>query len=141
MTWVATQHGFFSCTCPETPQGDRDDAHIQIRARLRAHIPAILKAFPEVFKGIKEADIQEDAGTDYRFRIIVNRETYVRFMAELALDNHAHNFKNEVSKRWGPTSIYNRALHDMWHTHYEMQEQERRVEKMAKDKAAARIKR
>ncbi len=135
--WIATVYGFFSCTCPKVG-ATRDPKHIQIRARLRAHIPKVLAQFPDVFAGYTAADIAEDSGTDYRFRLIVTKEVFIRFLAELAMANNAHNFKDEVSKAWGGSDSYTVALHRMWHVGYDMQEYERKGETPSAFKRKAR---
>ncbi len=126
--WVATTLGFISCTCPKKKDGTRDIESIQLRARLRAHLPRIMGQFPDIFEGFTTAAITEDTGTDYRFRLIVPKTVFVRLMAELAMANNAHNFKNEVAREWGNDDPYTNACHEMWHVGHTIQENERRRE-------------
>lgn len=128
--WLALTSGFFSCTCPiNRKTGGRVDDRIQIRARLRKHLGALLHDHKDIFEG-EDKTITEDAGTDYRFRIVVSRQCFIKLMADVAMSNHNTNFKNAVAARWGHDDPYTKMLHKVWHVGYDAQERERASESM-----------
>ena len=51
--WVFTKYGFFSAVCARKGSGKYgqpvDPDRIMIRARLRSHLDALLKRFPDLF--------------------------------------------------------------------------------------------
>jgi hypothetical protein len=130
--WLCLTSGLFSATCPvDRKTHARVEDRIQIRARLRKHLPALLNDHKAVFEG-EDKTITEDAGTDYRFRIIVSRQCFAKLMMAVAMSNNNTNFKDAVAARWGHSDPYNAMLHKVWSLHYNMQEVERRNESTAR---------
>ena len=76
--WIFTKHGFFSAVCARQGDGKHgqpvDPDRIMVRARVRGHLEALKKRFPDL---LGECEIQESAGTDYAFRL---------FVAEVCMD-------------------------------------------------------
>ena len=70
--WIFTKHGFFSAVCARQADGKHhqpvDPDRIMVRARVRNHLEALKKRFPDL---LGECEIQESVGTDYAFRLTV----------------------------------------------------------------------
>lgn len=107
--WLFTRYGFFSIVC-----GDTKD-EIVVRARHGAHLENLQERFPTL-RGLK---IFKNAGTDYQYRIIVNKRAW-KFAAEKMVDEMTwHNFKDEA-RRYEDAEVrrqgtgYVRLLHAIW---------------------------
>lgn len=114
--WVFTKHGFFSAVCARQGSGQRgqrvDPDRIMVRARLRGHLEALKKRLPEL---LGECDIREFAGTDYAFRIFVDKPLWSQVLSELAKETDYDNFKSEVARHQGRTgTAYEHSLHEVW---------------------------
>jgi hypothetical protein len=72
--WIFTKYGFFSAVCARKGSGKHgqpvDPERIMVRARLRPHLKALKKRFSD-FLG--DCEIQESAGTDYTYRLFVQK--------------------------------------------------------------------
>ena len=112
--WVFTRYGFFSAVCAERDgEGDvADRDRIVLRARVREHLEALQSRFG--FQ-IGEAEILVGVGTDYPYRIFMDKAAWSSVSEELAREIDYRNFKNEVKAHQGP-SPYLRALGDIWET-------------------------
>jgi hypothetical protein len=111
--WLFTRYGFYSiasATSASKPNGPTGPSDVMIRARCRAHIESLRKRFPE----LSEYKIREWPNRDYRFRLIIDKETWVRVIAELAREQTWSNFKNEVADFQSKDHDYIHALHDVW---------------------------
>lgn len=114
--WVFTKHGFFSAVCARQGSGKHgepvDPNRIMVRARLRAHLEALKKQFPDL---LGPCEIQDFAGTDYAFRIFVAKSAWSQVLAGLAEETDYDNFKSEVARHQGKAgAAYERSLHDVW---------------------------
>lgn len=121
--WVYTKHGFFSAVCARQGSGHRgqpvDPDRIMVRARVRAHLEALTKRFPEL---LGPCEIQEFAGTDYAFRIFVAKPVWSQVLAGLADEIDYDNFKSEVARHQGQAgAAYEHSLHDVWSVMYRLQ--------------------
>lgn len=120
--WIFTKHGFYSAVCARQGNGDGqpvDPDHIMVRARLRAHLEALKKQFPDL---LGTFEIQESAGTDYAFRIFVDKQVWSEVLAGLAEETDYDNFKLEVARHQGRAgAAYERSLHDVWSVMYRLQ--------------------
>lgn len=122
--WIFTRHGFFSVVCARKEQGDRgqdlDHAVLIVRARLRGHLKALKRRFPEELGG---AEIRAFQGTDYACRIFVEKPVWVRVVSELAGELDYGNFKSEVARSQGSSGKkYEAALHEVWAAMYGIQD-------------------
>ena len=122
--WVFTTYGFFSAVCARKGNGKYgqpvDPDRIMIRARLRSHLDALLKRFPELLGGI---EIQTFTGTDYAFRIFVAKPAWAAVLAALAEETDYDNFKAEVALHQGKDGkAYEKSLHDVWDVMYGLQQ-------------------
>ncbi len=121
--WIFTRHGFFSAVCARQGSGKRgqpiDPDRIMVRARIRGHLEALKKRFPEL---LDQCDIQEFTGTDYAFRIFVNKPVWSKALSALAEETDYDNFKSEVAHFQGRAGgAYERSLHDVWSVMHRLQ--------------------
>ena len=115
-TWVFTRHGFFSVVCARQGDGKHgqlvDPDRIMVRARIRGHLEVLQGRFPDLLGG---CDIHEYAGTDYAFRLFVQKDAWVGVLAGLAEETDYDNFKSEVARHQGRDgAAYERSLHEVW---------------------------
>jgi hypothetical protein len=121
--WIFTKYGFFSAVCARQGNGKHgqpvDLARIMVRARLRCHLEALKKRFPDL---LCEYEIQEFAGTDYAYRLFVQKPTWTQVLAGLADETDYDNFKSEVAQHQGSAGAdYEHSLHDVWSAMYKLQ--------------------
>ena len=114
--WLFTKYGFFSAVCAREGDGRSgrpvDTSRIMVRARVRQHLEALQKRFPELLEG---TEIQEFVGTDYAYRIFVPKKVWVQVASLLADDTDYDNFKSEVARHQGSAgAAYEHALHSVW---------------------------
>ena len=115
--WIFTKHGFFSAVCARQGTGEQsepvDQDRIMVRARLRSHLVGLKAHFPEL---LGEHEIRDFAGTDYAFRLFVEKSIWVAVVAKLVEETDYDNFKNEVKHHQGKAgAAYEHALHEVWH--------------------------
>jgi hypothetical protein len=121
--WLFTRYGFFSTVCARQGDGRQghppDPTRIMVRTRLLEHLQGLKQRFPEV---LGHCVIHEFAGTDYTFRIILDKTVWIQLVAELAGEIDYDNFKSEVRRHQGRAGApYENALHDVWDVMYRVQ--------------------
>ena len=121
--WVFTKYGFYSAVCARQGDGGHsqpvDPNRIMVRARLRTHLEALMDRFPDL---LGESEIKEFVGTDYAFRIFVDKSVWTQVMAGLSDELDYDNFKSEVARFQGRDGAdYEHALHDIWSVMYRLQ--------------------
>jgi len=121
--WIFTKYGFFSAVCARQGDGGHsqpvDPDRIMVRARLRTHLEALMDRFPDL---LGESEIKEFVGTDYAFRIFVDKSVWTQVMAGLSDELDYDNFKSEVARFQGRDGAdYEHALHDIWSVMYRLQ--------------------
>jgi hypothetical protein len=90
-----------------------------VRARLRGHLEALKKRFPDL---LGDCEIQESAGTDYAYRLFVQKSAWMQVVAGLAEETDYDNFKSEVAQHQGRAgSAYEHSLHDVWSVMHKLQ--------------------
>ena len=114
--WVFTKFGFYSAVCARQGDGSHsrpvDPDLIMIRARVRAHLEALKNRFPEL---LEDSKIQEFAGTDYAYRIFVNKPVWSQILSNLAEETDYDNFKSETARHQGRAGAeYSHSLHEVW---------------------------
>ena len=114
--WIFTKHGFFSAVCARQGNGEHgqlvDPDRIMVRARVRGHLDALKQRFTDL---LGECEIQESIGTDYAYRLFVQKTAWVQVLSELAEETDYDNFKSEVARHQGKAGIaYERSLHEVW---------------------------
>ena len=114
--WIFTRHGFFSAVCARQGNGKHgqpvDPDRIMVRGRMRSHLDALKKRFPDL---IGQCEIHEFAGTDYAFRLFVQKSAWMQVLAGLAEETDYTNFKSEVARHQGKSgAAYEHSLHEVW---------------------------
>ncbi len=121
--WMFTKYGFYSAVCAREGSGGHgqpvDSSRIMVRARLRSHLEALKGRFPELLGG---SDIKDSMGTDYAFRIFVDKPVWSQVVAGLTDELDYDNFKSEVARFQGRDgTAYEDSLHDVWSVMYRLQ--------------------
>ena len=121
--WIFTKQGFFSAVCARQGDGKHgrpvDPDRIMVRARMRGHLEALKKRFPDL---LVECEIQESAGTDYAYRLFVQKSAWVQVLAGLAEETDYDNFKSEVASHQGRAgAAYEHSLHEVWSVMHRLQ--------------------
>ncbi len=121
--WIFTQLGFYSAVCARQGDGRKnqpvDPERMMIRARLREHLVNLVERFPEEFQG---CEIMKSAGTDYAYRLFVNKAVWSAVLTKLANETEYDNFKSAVGRQQGAAgTAYLDALHDVWEVMYRLQ--------------------
>lgn len=121
--WLFTRHGFFSAVCARQGSGGHeqpvDPDRIMVRARIRGHLEALKKQFPQQ---LGACPIQETASTDYQYRLFVGKAEWTQVLAGLADETDYDNFKSAVAHHQGPAGHdYESALHKVWDVMHRLQ--------------------
>lgn len=121
--WLFTKYGFFSSVCARHGDGKQgqpiDTTRLMVRARVPGHLEALKKRCPD---HLGLCDIRTFAGTDYAFRLFVDKHVWSRVLSELALETDYDNFKDEVVRHQAGGGVpYEQALHDVWAVMYRLQ--------------------
>ena len=114
--WIFTKHGFFSAVCARQGDGKHgqpvDPGRIMVRARMREHLEALKERFPSL---LGRCEIREFAGTDYAYRLFVEKAVWSQVLAGLAEETDYDNFKSEVARHQGRAgAAYEHSLHEVW---------------------------
>ena len=96
-----------------------DTTKVMIRARVRKHLDALIARFAEL---LASAKVQVDAGTDYRYRIIVGKKVWTAIASELADEIDYGNFKGAVQDH-----EYHQAMMSVWDRMNRMQTEEEKL--------------
>lgn len=121
--WLFTKHGFYSAVCARQGDGGHsqpvDPNRIMVRARLRTHLEGLKDRFPNL---LGECEIKEFVGTDYAYRLFVDKAVWTQVMAGLSDELDYDNFKSMVARFQGQDGAdYEHALHDVWSVMYRLQ--------------------
>jgi hypothetical protein len=110
--WLMTTVGFFSCV------QDRENPNtILVRARKVEHLERFLDLIGVDHKGIVEND-----GSDYRFRVFLERPSFVLAITRMVYRLDYPNFKNAVKERLPEEIVYRDCLGSVW---WELQDLDR----------------
>ena len=114
--WIFTKHGFFSAVCARQGDGRHgqpvDTDRIMVRGRMRSHLEALKERFPDL---LGQCEIREFAGTDYAYRLFVDKPVWSQVLAGLAEETDYDNFKSEVARHQGSAgAAYEHSLHEVW---------------------------
>jgi hypothetical protein len=92
----------------------------QVRSQGRRQARAARRSRPH--HGPGECEIQEFAGTDYAFRLFIQKSAWVRVLAGLAEETDYDNFKSEVARHQGEAGVaYEHSLHEVWSVMHRLQ--------------------
>ena len=121
--WIFTKYGFYSAVCARQGDGSHnqpvDPNRIMVRARVRKHLEALKDRFPDL---LGDCEIKEFAGTDYAFRLFVEKSVWSQVLVGLNEDMDYDNFKSEVARFQGRDgTAYEHSLHEVWSVMYELQ--------------------
>jgi hypothetical protein len=112
--WLFTKYGFYSVVCARQGDGRHgepaDPNRLMIRARVRQHLEALKDRFPHL---LNACEIKEFAGTDYAFRVFLDKAAWSRLLVKLNEEMDYDNFKSEVAHFQGRNS-YEHSLHEVW---------------------------
>jgi hypothetical protein len=122
--WLFTKHGFYSAVCARTGDGRQgqppDPNRIMVRARVREHLNGLKDRFPDL---LGHCEIKESVGTDYAFRIFVEKQAWSHMVKSLVDDIDYDNFKSEVARHQGSSgAAYEHSLHAVWSIMYRLQD-------------------
>ena len=114
--WLFTKPGFFSAVCARQGDGSHgqpvDPDRMMVRARVRSHLDALKERFPDL---LADCEIIEFAGTDYAFRIFVDKSVWSQVLVGLNEEMDYDNFKSRVARHQGYEGAdYEHSLHEVW---------------------------
>jgi hypothetical protein len=123
--WLFTRYGFFSVVCARQGSGDMgqavDPQRIMVRARLKAHLQSLRERFPDL---LDACEIREFPGSDYAYRLFVEKSAWMQAVVELTSEMDYDNFKSEVARFQGRAGReYEKALHEVWEVMHRLQRQ------------------
>lgn len=121
--WIFTKYGFFSSVCAKMGDGEPgmrlDPDRIMIRARVLAHLEALVSRFPEL-RGY--AQINTSPNADYAFRIIIPKLVWTQILANLAEETDYGNFKSHVAQyQRDDGDAYLDSLNEVWSVMHRLQ--------------------
>lgn len=113
--WLFTKYGFFSAVCARQGDGSHsqpvDPNRIMVRARLSEHLEALKVRFPDL---LGRCETKAFPGSDYAFRIFVDKAVWSQVLVGLNEELDYDNFKSEVAKFQGRKgAAYEHALHEV----------------------------
>lgn len=112
--WLFTKYGFYSVVCSREGDGAHgqpvDPGRVMVRARVRGHLEALKARLPELLAG---SEIQHSKGTDYAYRLFVDKARWSSVLVRLNEEMDYDNFKSEVGRGQG-NEAYEQALHEVW---------------------------
>lgn len=114
--WLFTKYGFYSSVCARQGEGGHgqpvDSNRIMVRCRLKEHLDALKERFPEL---LGDCEIKEFSGTDYAFRIFVEKTVWSKVLVGLNEEMDYDNFKSKVARHQGSAGAdYEHSLHEVW---------------------------
>ncbi len=122
--WIFTKYGFYSAVCARQGDGRHgqpvDPNRIMVRCRVRQHLEALKERFSD---WLADCDIKEFSGTDYAFRIFVDKSVWSQVLVGLNDEMDYDNFKSEVARFQGQDgATYEHSLHGVWSVMHRIQE-------------------
>ena len=121
--WLFTKHGFFSAVCSRQGDGKHgqpvDPNRIMVRVRLRSHLDALKERFPDL---LGQCEIREFVGTDYAYRVFVEKPVWSQVLVGLNEELDYDNFKSEVARFQGSKGVeYEHSLRKVWSVMHQLQ--------------------
>jgi len=107
--WIFTKNGFYSAI-----QDKDDSSKIWVRARVENDLLSLIAKY-----NVKSTTIMKFCGTDYLFRICMQRSEWMRIVAESALDIDYVNFKDMIGVTFGIAREL--VYHEVWCSLYKLQ--------------------
>lgn len=114
--WLFTKYGYYSSVCARQGEGGHgqpvDHNRIMVRCRLKEHLDALKERFPEL---LGDCEIKEFSGTDYAFRIFMEKTVWSKVLVGLNEEMDYDNFKSKVARHQGSAGAdYEHSLHEVW---------------------------
>jgi hypothetical protein len=109
--WIFTLDGFFSAVQDKT-----DPGRIMVRSRVREDLEKMLARLD-----MKETEILAWAGTDYAYRVFINRSAWCGYLETMSADLNYTNFKAAAVDH--QDHARSKAYYTVWRRLYEWQEQ------------------
>jgi hypothetical protein len=114
--WLFTKYGFYSSVCARKGDGGHgqpvDPNRIMVRCRLKEHLDALKERFPEL---LSDCEIKEFSGTDYAFRIFIDKAVWSKVLVGLNDEMDYDNFKSKVARHQGSAGAdFEHSLHEVW---------------------------
>ena len=97
--WICFNDGFVSAV-----EDWNDKSMLRVRARKREHLEFL------------NVEIQQDQGTDYKFRCFISKESFADIVKQRILNINYGNFKSSV-KDYSLHNLYA----EFWELHYDYQ--------------------
>ena len=121
--WLFTKHGFYSAVCARQGEGNRtepvDPDRVMVRARVSSHLENLIKHFPQ---WLGDVEVLHSRDTDYRYRILMEKNTWNKVVSELVSKMDYDNFKSSVGTNTAEVGLnYKDALLDVWQTMHQLQ--------------------
>lgn len=121
--WIFTKYGFYSAVCARQGDGSHgqpvDSNRIMVRCRLRAHLESLKKRFSDQ---LATCEIKEFPGTDYAYRIFVEKAVWSQVLVGLNGEMDYDNFKSAVGHHLNSQGhAYVKTLHEVWSVMYRLQ--------------------
>ena len=121
--WLFTKYGFYSAVCARQGDGRHgqpvDPDRLMVRARVRRHLETLKERFPEL---LADSEIMESSGTDYAFRIFVDKSVWSQVLVGLNDEMDYDNFKSKVVQHQGSDGAdYEHSLHKVWSVMHKLQ--------------------
>jgi len=114
--WIFTKYGFYSAVCARQGDGGHDQPvdpnRIMVRARVSKHLDALKVRFSDL---LVDCEIMEFPGTDYAFRIFVDKPVWSQVLVGLNEDMEYDNFKSGGARFQGRSGAdHEHTLHEVW---------------------------
>jgi hypothetical protein len=114
--WLFTKHGFYSAVCARQGDGSHgqpvDSDLIMVRTRVCSHLDTLKEQFSDLLAG---CEIKDFPGTDYAFRIFMDKPVWSQVLVGLNEEMDYNNFKSKVARHQGSEgAAYEHSLHEVW---------------------------
>ncbi|MHB0961108.1 MAG: hypothetical protein ACYC0X_21880 [Pirellulaceae bacterium] len=116
--WIFTRHGFISAVSALRANGTLNERQVVVRARIAAHLDAILAA-----AGLDEArgKVRWTKARDYAYRVVLDTPQFVALVSAAAAAIDYPNFKHECHRAHPEDHLYTQLLGTTWMAGYQMQ--------------------
>lgn len=116
--WIMTKYGFFSIVSAWTDQTDQTPHpdNLMIRARKKDHLENLL----DNYSALTDCEILETASTDYKYRIITDKNIASSVLNDLVNSIDYINFKDECHRARPEDQEYETFLHQVWYSGVQM---------------------
>jgi hypothetical protein len=105
---------------PFAELGANSEASSGFQSRFSLFLPSDLRIGPG--SDARVSEIHEFAGTDYAYRLFVQKYAWTQMLARLAEETDYDNFKSEVARYQGRNgAAYEHSLHEVWSVMHRLQ--------------------